>query len=433
MRSCNRGAMITFLVLTVVFTTQSSLASSADCGAEEAPVLVSSDYKYEPSCRNKHIAEALRANVGCRLVETVVSLPWPNTTLVQQMTPTHISVSRCAGSCHGPGQTCLAREVAERRVEVMLGKCGVAVGTCDKECAVVTVLDHLSCGCDCQLRAEDCSAQQVLRPEVCRCECRDQEGRRQCQEEGRAWSEDSCTCGCPLSLITQCGPGLEYDYNNTCSCLPSTTIQHAQGEVSLEEDVKRELDLFLGWEMILIITLGSLLIILSLIVVCLMIRLRTLRKKAGCHPSLVPSTLSGQYFPCPDPCTDLTSQSKKSLSKGQNSLSDSGSERGKVTDSSLCSEERDCHWTDSSESLNTVRNCQPVNLNTNLAIRSSQDTYTSYNNQLSNPASSNYSTVKIVYRSGEKCTELTCLMDPRNDPQSGHQLNITPNPLVYNM
>ena len=425
--------MVTTLPLLVtLLTSPSLLVSSADCGPEEPAVMVLGDYQYEASCRNKHISEALRANVGCRLVETVVSLPWPNSTLVQQMTPTHISVSRCAGSCHGPGQTCLAREVAERRVEVMLGKCGVSVGTCDKECAVVTVLEHLSCGCDCQLRSEDCSAQQVLRPEVCRCECRDQEARRSCQEEGRAWAEDSCTCGCPLSLIAQCGPGQQYDYNTTCSCLPTTSSSNTQQDLILEEDVRRELDLFLGWEMILIITLGSLLIILSLIVVCLMIRLRTLRKKAGCHPSLVPSTLSGQYFPCPDPCTDLSSQKKVLGKQGQSSLSDSGSERGKVTDSSLCSEERDCHWTDSSESLNTVRNCQPVNLNTNLAIRSSQDTYTSFANP--SPASgSNYNTVKIVYRSGEKCTELTCLMDPRNDPQPGRQLNITPNPLVYNM
>lgn len=423
--------MITFLTLLTVLTTQCVLVSSAGCVGEEDVVVASSDYKYQPSCTNKHIGEALRANVGCRLVQTVVSLPWPNNTLVQQMTPTHISVSRCAGSCHGPGQTCLAREVSERRVEVMLGKCGVSVGTCDKECATVTVIDHLSCGCDCQLRSEDCSPQQVLRPEVCRCECRDGEGRRQCQEEGRAWSEDTCTCGCPLSLISQCAPGYQYDYNNTCSCLPTTALNQVQEEIILEEDVKRELDMFLGWEMILIIALGSLLIILSLIVVCLMIRLRTLRKKAACNTSLVPSTLSGQYFPCPDPCTDLTTQkNQKILSKpAQSSLSDSGSDRGKITDSSLCSEERDCHWTDSSESLSTVRNCQPVNLNTNLAIRSSPDTYTSYNN----PASSNYNTVKIVYRSGEKCTELTCLMDPRNDPGQGQEVNITPNPLVYNM
>ena len=424
----NRLMMITLVWLTVL-TTQCLAVSSGGCGSEDQVVVVTSDYKYESTCSNKHIGEALRANVGCRLVETVVALPWPNNTLVQQMTPTHISVSRCAGSCHGPGQTCLAREVAERRVEVMLGKCGVSVGTCDKECAVLTVLDHLSCGCDCQLRSQDCSPLQVLRPEVCRCECLDQEGRRQCQEEGRAWSEDTCTCGCPLSLISQCPPGSQYDYNNTCSCLPTTATHHTQEDTILEEDVKRELDMFLGWEMILIITLGSLLIILSLIVVCLMVRLRSLRKKAGCNSSLVPSTLSGQYFPCPDPCTDLTTQKKVLSKQGQSSLSDSGSERGKITDSSLCSDERDCHWTDSSESLNTVRNCQPVNLNTNLAIRSSQDTYTSYNN----PANSAYNTVKIVYRTGEKCTELTCLMDPRNDPQHGQQPNITPNPLVYNM
>ena len=414
--------MLPVSLLTVLSVSLSSVRSEGGvCPGEDLP-LVHRDYKYEATCTNLHIGEALRANVGCRLVETVVELPWPNNTLVQQMTPTHILVSRCAGSCHGQGQTCLPTELSERKVEVMLGKCGVSVGTCEKECAVVEVVDHVSCGCDCQLTSDSCTAGQVMRPEVCRCECVDQEARRQCQEEGRAWSEGSCSCGCPLSLISNCEPGYHYDYNKTCSCLPSQSTQTNLLNRAEEKEEKVELEIFLGWEMILIIALGSLLIILSLIVVCLMVRLRSLRKKADCNSSLVPSTLSGQYFPCPDPCTDLSKQNNRSLS-------DSGSDRGKVTDSSLCSEERDCHWTDSSESLNTVRNCQPVNLNTNLAIRSSQDTYTSYNN----PTASNYNTVKIVYKNGERCTELTCLMDPSSQASQHAPLNITPNPLVYNM
>ena len=469
--------MLTFSLL--VLSSLSSVRSEGSaCPGEDHP-LVHSQYSYEASCSNQHIGEALRANVGCRLVETVVELPWPNNTLVQQMTPTHILVSRCAGSCHGQGQTCLPTEQSKRKVEVMLGKCGVSVGTCEKECAVVEVVDHLSCGCDCQLSSSSCMAGQVMRPEVCRCECVDQEARRQCQEEGRAWSEQSCSCGCPLSLISNCHPGYHYDYNNSCSCVPSLDSRTTNLIRQEDKEVVVELELFMGWEMILIIALGSLLIILSLIVVCLLIRLRSLRRKAECNTSLVPSTLSGQYFPCPDPCTDLSKQNNRSVSE-------SGSERGKVTDSSLCSEERDCHWTDSSESLNNQRHCQDatkpchptspclesVHLNSNLAIRCNNDNYSIGNKNGDNAIyssgsrsgdcnhsiysggkndvystlgqrnggnvnNSGYNTVKIVYTNGERFTELTCLMDPNNPDTSctvNPQYNITSNPMnVYSM
>ena len=111
--------MLTFSLL--VLSSLSSVRSEGSaCPGEDHP-LVHSQYSYEASCSNQHIGEALRANVGCRLVETVVELPWPNNTLVQQMTPTHILVSRCAGSCHGQGQTCLPTEQSKRKVEVMLG------------------------------------------------------------------------------------------------------------------------------------------------------------------------------------------------------------------------------------------------------------------------------------------------------------------------
>ena len=53
-----------------------------------------------------------------------------------------------------------------------------------------------------------------------------------------------------------------------------------------------------------------------------------------------------------------------------------------------------------------------------------------HNNSNSN---SNYNTVKIVYTSGDRSTELTCLMDPSNSDNSA-QYNITPNPMnVYSM
>ena len=54
------------------------------------------------------------------------------------------------------GRGCVAQETRERRVAVMLGKCGLAVGRCDKECAHVTVVEHTACSCDCQLSSAQC-------------------------------------------------------------------------------------------------------------------------------------------------------------------------------------------------------------------------------------------------------------------------------------
>ena len=48
-------------------------------------------------------------------------------------------------------------------------------------------------------------------------------------------------------------------------------------------------------------------------------------------------------------------------------------------------------------------------------------------------------TVKIVYTNGERSTELTCLMDPSNQSETGYggdgPMRVTTNPLnnVYNM
>ena len=380
----------------------------------------------------------------------------------------------------------------------MLGKCGLSVGKCAKECAVLTVTEHTSCGCDCHIKPDQCTAsgQHVFRPEVCACECRDVISKRQCLEQGRTWSEDNCQCGCPVATLAECGLGFVFDYNKTCSCVPD--IAHTSNKMIIKNynnlknnDTEEESDGFFGWEMILIISLGSLLIILSLIVLSLLIRLRTLRRKCDINQSLVPSTLSGQYFPCSDPCTDLSGPHHAAKKLVSSSVSDSDSDRGKMmTDSSLCSDQdRDVQWTDSNESLNNQRHCQDatkpchptspclesVHLNSNLAIRCNNDNYSIGNKNGNNAIyssdsrngdcnhsiysggkndvystystlgrrnggngnNSGYNTVKIVYTNGERSTELTCLMDPNNPDTSctvNPQYNITSNPMnVYSM
>jgi len=426
-----------------------SLCSAKEnCEKASDLVVLKSSYTAHRTCSQKHIKNSLKSNIGCKPLTVVLELPWPNNTAIQQMTPTHIEVRRCEGGCHQTGHGCIALRRREKKVPVMFGKCGMNVGKCEKECAHVTVEEHTECGCACELRREECDNEtHNFRPELCTCECNDTPAKRECLNQGRTWSEESCTCGCPLSLISECPEGFLYDFNTTCSCVAViNTSQFTETEERLEEEV-REIEMMLSWETIVIITLVSILILLSLISIILVIRLKTMRKKVNSNHSLVPSTLSGQYYPCSDPCSDLVS--KKKLKNNLPSLSDSDSERCRehLTDSSLCSEEKD-HWNElsegSSESLATVRqnrtlsdNChqalrqtdqclESVRLNRNLAIRS-QVGGSGTIQRLDSP--SNYNTVKIVYRNGEKRMELNCQMEPSlND-----QVNITTNPLVYNM
>ena len=42
-----------------------------------------------------------------------------------------ITVFRCEGACHGL-HSCVPLTTEERRISVMLGKCGLSVGKCDK-------------------------------------------------------------------------------------------------------------------------------------------------------------------------------------------------------------------------------------------------------------------------------------------------------------
>ena len=340
------------------------------------------------------------------------------------MTPTHISVQRCEGGCHQGSHDCVATRTREKKVAVMFGKCGLSVGKCEKECAHVSVEEHTECGCACALKAEDCaSAVHRFLPDLCSCECRDTRARRECHDQGRTWSHHSCECGCPLSLITQCPTGYTYNYNTSCSCERDSTYT----PTILEQEIT-----VISWEIMIIITLVSILILLSLIMIMLVIRLKTMRKKVNSNQSLVPSTLSGQYFPCTAPCSDLVGQRKKGRDLPSLCGSESEPCREHLTDSSLCSETEKDHWNQmsegSSESLATVRqseNCQQadqclesVRLNRNLAIRSRVG-----------DSPSNYNTVKIVYRNGERTMELNCQMES----SQSELVNITPNPLVYSM
>ena len=84
--------MLPVIVLLLIQTLTTAAADTCDNDSDN--LVVSSQYEYQPTCSSSHITEALRSDVSCHPVPVVVSLPWPNVTDVQQMTPTHITVQR---------------------------------------------------------------------------------------------------------------------------------------------------------------------------------------------------------------------------------------------------------------------------------------------------------------------------------------------------
>ena len=93
-----------------------------------------------------------------------------------------------------------------RQIPVMLSKCGINSGACDKECATLDVTEHIKCACSCPLSENSCSPAQHFRPELCACQCKDRPARQACLDTGRLWNDDTCSCGC-VTPKDDCAPG----------------------------------------------------------------------------------------------------------------------------------------------------------------------------------------------------------------------------------
>ena len=250
--------------------------SLANACTEEA---VAASYTAQGSCSGGHIGKALKAQAKCEPRLVVVVLPWPNSTMVgggvQQMTPTHVALMQCDGGCHRGSQGCIATATRTRQVSVMVGKCGVSVGKCEKECATVTLEEHTKCGCGCQLDRLDCELDGLHRfkEELCQCECKDIEAKRSCLEQGRTWEEDSCTCGCPAVL--SCTSGSVYS-STTCMCEPEESNDLLTKEDRAPRSNKGSI--FSG-EIIIIGVLLGLILIMLMIIFSLINKLQSVKRR----------------------------------------------------------------------------------------------------------------------------------------------------------
>ena len=158
----------------------------------------------------------------------------------------------------------------------MVGKCGVSVGKCEKECATVTLEEHTKCGCGCQIDRGQCETDGLHRfkKELCQCECKDVEAKRSCLEQGRTWEEDSCTCGCPA--LKSCAPGSVYSAT-TCMCEPGL-IDSGSKKVQDSEDMKDYINRMVGWEIVTIAILLLLVLCLLSVIFSLVARLQRMRR-----------------------------------------------------------------------------------------------------------------------------------------------------------
>ena len=115
----------------------------------------------------------------------MIPVPWPNNTDIQQLSPSHVVVRRCSGGCHG-SRSCVAGATQVRKVAVMMAKCPVAGGKCEKQCASLEVEDEVECECGC--RRKECGEKAEWMSDTCECECKNTVARRECLEGGL----DSC-------------------------------------------------------------------------------------------------------------------------------------------------------------------------------------------------------------------------------------------------
>ena len=318
-----------------------------------------STYLPPTRCSQSHISNSLRGEAPCQPRDKVIKVPWPNNTDVHRVTPTHVTVRRCSGGCHQDHQSCVASLTRVREVQVILGKCPVSGGKCEKECASVKVEDEVECECGC--RRKECGEKAEWMSDTCECECKDSVARTECLESGYVWDSTQCQCGCPA--ILSCHSGMEFS-KETCQCQPQIITQDVQ---TLERVERSEAPLSIRWENITIVVLGIAIFICLLIIMILLRKINSLKNNIKKRTKLI-STDDSKDIYNEKPKAEPEEQRRYSLSaKPIQVLYNSSSDLStppqccgdKFTDSSFCSDSSECGNTSLLRQKNSYPQYQP--------------------------------------------------------------------------
>jgi len=260
------------------------------------------------ACSREHITQSLRGLAPCQPRDKVIPVPWPNNTDIHQLSPSHVVVRRCSGGCHTRA-SCVASSRVTRGVQVMMARCPVGGGKCDKECAMLQVQDELECECGCgQGEQEACAARSrshLWSEESCQCRCRDQGARRDCGERpGSVWDDSSCSCICQGP--DTCHTGLEWS-ELTCACVPSLRLEEAAETSAVVREDRGSQDQSLVYrylqhhwvETIIIIVLSTTIVILLVTCIALIRRITHLKTMISSTKSSHVKVPPNLYSPCP--------------------------------------------------------------------------------------------------------------------------------------
>jgi len=170
-------------------------------------------------CQTNHHQSALSLHRKhqCHLVTEVVKLQLPTEGNIIQVTPSHVSVKRCRGSC--PANTpvsCKHKEFTLRAVPVMMVVGGFRTGYLETVCQNLEVREDVSCECGCEVRREDCSTDLHLYDNnTCSCPCR---ARSDCTAR-QEWDLQHCRCFCREDTWQPCSTGYLFDSQESCQCI----------------------------------------------------------------------------------------------------------------------------------------------------------------------------------------------------------------------
>lgn len=140
---------------------------------------------------------------------------------VLQIMPEHVVVERCGGSCYVPPHSCNAVRKSVKKVPVMMVMNKWPHGEHEMVCSVLDVEVDEECECGCELDKDSClPGVQYFQPQSCRCVCGNVEERAACIVSGKVWDPTSCQCHCPSHTWQACSSGYQYDYTDSCSCIP---------------------------------------------------------------------------------------------------------------------------------------------------------------------------------------------------------------------
>lgn len=174
----------------------------------------------------------LSQDIGCKPRKVLIPIDAPR----YQFFPRFAEVFRCGGAC-----STLSPNIQQCRAASwnnLTGQIFDLSRVTDplKEAAFE---NHTSCQCECVVKAEDCSENEVYKAEQCNCECKFENDPPPCPERftwspfqckcvcggpvlfcpsRQEWNHDACDCVCTQSAVENCKYENKYLNASTCLC-----------------------------------------------------------------------------------------------------------------------------------------------------------------------------------------------------------------------